>query len=46
VKEDEMGMACRMHGRKGMHVGYWWESHEERRNHYEDIDVCKRIILK
>jgi hypothetical protein len=27
--------------RRGMHMGFWWESHEER-----DLDVGWRIILK
>jgi hypothetical protein len=32
-------------GRKGMHIGSWWESQKER-NHYEDLDAGGRIILK
>jgi hypothetical protein len=28
VKEDEMGRA--LMGRRGMHIGYWWESQKER----------------
>jgi hypothetical protein len=32
-------------GRKGMHIGYWWESQKER-DHREDRDVCGWIILK
>jgi hypothetical protein len=32
-------------GRKGMHIGYWWESQKERA-HWEDQDVGWRIILK
>jgi hypothetical protein len=27
-----------------MHIGYWWESHNER-DHYEDQDVGGWIIL-
>jgi hypothetical protein len=32
-------------GRRGMHIGYWWESQKER-DHKEDLDVGGRIILK
>jgi hypothetical protein len=32
-------------GRRGIHVGYWWESQKER-DHYEDQDVGGWIILK
>jgi hypothetical protein len=32
-------------GRRGMHVGFWWESQKEI-DHYEDIDVGGRIILE
>jgi hypothetical protein len=32
-------------GRRGTHAGFWWESQKER-DHYEDRDVCWRIILK
>jgi hypothetical protein len=31
-------------GRRGMHIGFWWESQKER-NH-EDLHVGGRIILK
>jgi hypothetical protein len=32
-------------GRRGMHIGYWWESQKER-DHYEDQDVGGWTILK
>jgi hypothetical protein len=32
-------------GRRGMHIGYWWENQKER-DHYEDQDVGGWIILK
>jgi hypothetical protein len=31
--------------RRRMHMGYQWESQNER-DHYEDQDTCGRIILK
>jgi hypothetical protein len=31
--------------RRGMHTGFWRESQKER-NHYEDVDVGRIIILK
>jgi hypothetical protein len=31
VKEDELGSVCSTNGgRKGTHIGYWWESQRER----------------
>jgi hypothetical protein len=38
------GHVARM-GRRGMHIGFWWESQKER-DHYEDLDVGARIILE
>jgi hypothetical protein len=38
------GHIARM-GRRGMHVGYWWESQKESA-HWEDQDVGGWIILK
>jgi hypothetical protein len=32
-------------GRRGMHIGYWWESQKER-DHKEDEDVGGWTILK
>jgi hypothetical protein len=32
-------------GRKGMHIGYWWES-QQKGDHYEDQDVGGWTILK
>jgi hypothetical protein len=37
------GYAARM-GRRRMHIGYWWESQEER-DHWEDQDVGGWTIL-
>jgi hypothetical protein len=41
-----MGMACSIKGRrKGMHIGYWWESCKEKRplrrprHHWADIKI-------
>jgi hypothetical protein len=38
----QAGHVARM-GRRGMHIGFWWEGREER-DHYEDLDVGGRII--
>jgi hypothetical protein len=38
------GHVARM-GRRGMHIGYWWESQKER-DHQEDQDVGGWTILK
>jgi hypothetical protein len=40
-----MGTACRINGRKRMHMWYWLESQKER-DHKEDQDIGERIILK
>jgi hypothetical protein len=32
-------------GRRGMHIGYWWEIQEER-DHWEDQDIGGWTILK
>jgi hypothetical protein len=46
VKKDEMGRACSTNwGKRGMHIGYWWESQKER-DHWEDQDVGGWTILK
>jgi hypothetical protein len=31
--------------RRGMHIGYWWESQRER-DHYEDQDIGGWTILR
>jgi hypothetical protein len=38
------GHVTRM-GRRGMHIGYWWEIQKER-DHWEDQDVGGWTILK
>jgi hypothetical protein len=38
------GHVARM-GRRGTHIGYWWESQKER-DHWEDQDVDGWTILK
>jgi hypothetical protein len=38
------GHVARM-GRRGMHIGYWWEI-QEGRDHWEDQDVGEWTILK
>jgi hypothetical protein len=38
------GLVARM-GRRGTHIGLWWESQKER-DHQEDLDVGGRIILE
>jgi PAS domain-containing protein len=35
------GHVARM-GKRGMHIGYLWESQKER-DHQEDLDICGRI---
>jgi hypothetical protein len=32
-------------GRRGIHIGFWWES-QKKRDHKEDLDISGRIILK
>jgi superfamily II DNA/RNA helicase len=47
IKSMRMGWAghvARM-GRKGMHIGFCWESQKER-DHWEDLDVGGRVTLK
>jgi hypothetical protein len=41
-----MGGACSTIGvRRGMHVGYWWESQKER-DHFKNQDADEWTILK
>jgi hypothetical protein len=44
VMEDEMSRECSAHGRE-VHITFWWESRKER-DHYEDLDLRGKIILK
>jgi hypothetical protein len=32
-------------GRRRIHIGFWWQSQKER-DHYEDLDVGGRIIIR
>jgi hypothetical protein len=32
-------------GRRGMHVGFWWES-QKKRDQYEGLNIGGKIILK
>jgi hypothetical protein len=32
-------------GRRGLHIGFWWESQKEK-NHWEDQDVGGWTMLK
>jgi hypothetical protein len=38
------GHVARM-GRRGMHIGYWWEGQKDR-DHWKDQDVVEWTILK
>jgi hypothetical protein len=41
-----MDMPCSAnYGRRGMHIGFWWEN-QKKRDHYEDLYVGGRIILR
>jgi hypothetical protein len=40
-----MGRACSTNGKKGIHIGYLWES-QKVKDHWEDLDVGGWTILK
>jgi hypothetical protein len=40
-----MGRECSWHGERGTHIGFWWESQKDK-DHWEDLDVGGKIILK
>ena len=45
MKEDGMGGACGIWGRKEMHAGFWWVNLKKRDN-FQDLGVDGSIILK
>jgi hypothetical protein len=47
VKSRRMRLAGNVarRGRRGMHIRFWWKSQMER-DHYEDLDIGGRIILR
>jgi len=44
-KKDEMGGACSIYGGEEVYTGFWWGTLRER-DHFEDIGVDGRVILK
>jgi hypothetical protein len=44
-KEDGIDRTCSTHGKRGPHIGVWWESRKER-IHYEDLGEIGSLILK
>jgi hypothetical protein len=32
-------------GKRGLHVGFWWKNQKER-DHWEELDVSRKIILR
>jgi hypothetical protein len=46
IAKNEMGGACSADGsRREACIGFWWENLRER-DHWGDLGVCGRIILK
>jgi hypothetical protein len=40
-----IGGACSTWGKAELHAGFWWGNVREQ-NHFEDLDIHRRIILK
>jgi hypothetical protein len=43
--QNKTGRMRQAYGRGEVHIGFWWGNPKER-DHFEDLDVDGRIILK